>query len=200
MISYIKGNIRSISDQQIFIISDVLQIGFTIGVVQSSCFSIDKEVELYLYMHWNQEQGPSLYGFPTIKERELFALINSCSGIGPKMALTMLGQIDAALFISAIQSHDIKALSQLKGIGAKKAEQLILQLKDKVDGFVSVHKIQAVGAARHLIQIGDVLQSLNYSRPEIQQTIAYLRDRQYESEPSFDRVMRSALSFLSKKM
>jgi len=200
MISYIKGKIKTIVEQRLFIIVDALQIGFSISVLHSSSFSIEQDVELYLYMHWNQEHGPSLYGFRTMQERELFILINSCSGIGPKMASAILEQADIGTFVSAIQARDIKILSQFKGIGMKKAEQLVLQLKDKVDAFVSAYQIQSVGVAKHLKQIADVLQSLNYSRTEIQQTIIYLHDQKYGAEPSFDRVMRRALSFLAKKV
>lgn len=200
MINYIKGKVKRVDDHQLSVICESFPIGFAISVIQAASFSIGEEAELYVYMHWNQEQGPTLYGFRTVHEREFFVLINSCAGIGPKMALTVLEQTDVATFVSAIQAHDSKALSQFKGIGAKKAEQLILQLKDKVDKFLISHEITFIGAAKHLKQISDVLQSLNYSRTEIQQAIIYLRDQQYESEPSFDRAMRSALSFLSKKM
>jgi len=200
MINYIKGSVKAVNEQQLSVVSEAMQIGFAINVINSSSFSQNDDVELYIHMHWSQENGPSLYGFRTVQERELFVLINSCSGIGPRMALTILEQADAEVFIRAIQAHDIKALSQIKGIGAKKAEQLVLQLKDKVDKFIISHDVKSIGVAKHLKQVSDVLKSLNYSRAEIQQAVIYLRDQQYESDPSFDQVMRRALSFLAKKV
>lgn len=200
MLDYIKGKVRQISERYVSIFSEALHLGFIINVIHPAEFSLNDEVELCLYLHWNQEQGPSLYGFKLSQERELFILINSCAGIGPKMSLMILSQIEVGLFINSIRSNDVKALSQLKGIGAKKAEQLILQLKNKIDQFILADHSTFVGASKYFKQISDVLQSLNYSRIEIQQAIVYLRDHQYASEPSFDQVMRHALSFLAKKV
>ena len=200
MISYIKCKVKLVEAQQLFVVLDSGEIGFSVGVSQPSNFQQDQDVELHTYLHWNQEQGPSLYGFQTIEERGLFVLIIGCSGIGPKMALSMLSQISIGEFICAVQTHDVKRLSQLKGIGAKKAEQVVLQLRDKVDIFAASQKVESVGVAKHLTQVSEVLQSLNYSRIEIQQTLSYLRDKTESSEPAFDQVMRQALSFLSKKV
>jgi|AntAceMinimDraft_15_1070371.scaffolds.fasta_scaffold05603_4 Holliday junction DNA helicase RuvA len=200
MISYVKGNVKFVDAQQLFVVLRSGEIGFSVGVSQPSNFQKDQDVELHTYLHWNQEQGPSLYGFQTIEERCLFVLIIGCSGIGPKMALSMLSQISIGEFICAVQTHDVKRLSQLKGIGAKKAEQVVLQLRDKVDTFAASQKVESVGVAKHLTQVSEVLQSLNYSRVEIQQTLSYLRDKTESSEPAFDQVMRQALSFLSKKV
>lgn len=200
MIDYVKGRVQHVGMRQLSIFSESLQLGFTINVLDVNSFFLGDMTELYLYMHWNQEQGPSLYGFKTMLERELFILINGCAGIGPKMALAILSQIDVADFVQAIQSSDIKTLSRLKGIGAKKAEQLILQLKDKVDRFASSYDIDTIGAAKHVKQLSEVLQSLNYSRAEIQQVIHQIHSYKFPSEPSFDQVMRQALSFLAKKV
>ncbi len=199
MITYIKGVIQSAGDK-ISLRPDNLQIGFAVHVVDVAAFIINEEVELYIHMHWNKEQGPSLYGFRSLEEKELFILIIGCSGIGPKMALTILSQTDANAFIGAIQTGDIKALSQLKGVGAKKAEQMVIQLKNKVAAFITSYAISLVGMTQYLGQLSEVLQSLNYSRLEIQQVLAYMRAQECESKPSFDQVMRQALSFLAKKV
>ena len=82
----------------------------------------------------------------------------------------------------------------------KKAEQLILQLKSKIDHFICSDQQLCVGAVKHLKQVTDVLESLNYSRTEIQQTLIYLREQPDVAEISFDQIMRHALSFLAKKM
>jgi holliday junction DNA helicase RuvA len=199
MITYIKGIVQSIGDK-VSLKSDCLQMGFAVHVVDVAAFVVDEEVELYIHMHWNQEQGPSLYGFRSLEEKELFVLIIGCSGIGPKMALTILSQTDANTFVGAIQTGDIKTLSQLKGVGSKKAEQMVLQLKNKVASFVSSHALSFVGMTQHLGQLSEVLQSLNYSRLEIQRVLSYMRAQEWESKPSFDQVMRQALSFLAKKV
>jgi len=199
MITYIKGTVQSVNTM-VSVRSDYLRMGLGFNVIDSTSFTVNEEVELYVYMHWNQEQGPSLYGFRSEEEKELFILIIGCSGIGPKMALGILAQTDVSTFLGAIQAGDVKILSQLKGVGAKKAEQMILQLRSKAESFISSHGVSCVGASQYLSQLSEVLASLNYSRTEIQQVLAYMRAQEFEAKPSFDRVMRDALSFLAKKV
>ncbi len=69
MISYVKGNVKFVDAQQLFVVLRSGEIGFSVGVSQPSNFQKDQDVELHTYLHWNQEQGPSLYGFQTIEER-----------------------------------------------------------------------------------------------------------------------------------
>ena len=68
--------------------------------------------DLHTYLHWNQEQGPSIFGFASDIEREVFLLIISCSGIGPKIGLAVLAQIGSQSFIRAVQQEDIAGLEQ----------------------------------------------------------------------------------------
>ena len=84
------------------------------------------------YMHWNQDNGPTLYGFNSILEKTVFLLIISCSGIGPKIGLAVLHHLEPATFVQAIIEENIKVLSSISGIGAKKAEQICVALKHKV--------------------------------------------------------------------
>src|SRR5438045_8620768 len=74
-----------------------------------------------------------LYGFMTAPERELFRmLINTVSGIGPKIALNVLSGISVTAFRGAVANADIKALSQISGVGKKTAERIVVELKDKI--------------------------------------------------------------------
>lgn len=77
-------------------------------------------------MHWNQDQGPTLFGFQSQIEKQTFMMIISCSGIGPKMALSILEQTSAGSFLEMIVENDVKALSNLKGIGAKSRATLFI--------------------------------------------------------------------------
>jgi Holliday junction DNA helicase RuvA len=80
-----------------------------------------------------REDAHTLYGFMTAAERELFRLlINTVSGIGPKIALSVLSGISVTAFRGAVSSGDIKALSQISGVGRKTAERMVVELKDKV--------------------------------------------------------------------
>src|SRR5205085_8191531 len=80
-----------------------------------------------------REDAHTLYGFMTVPERELFRmLINTVSGIGPKIALNILSGISVTAFRGAVANGDIKALSQISGVGKKTAERMVVELKDKI--------------------------------------------------------------------
>jgi Holliday junction DNA helicase RuvA len=80
-----------------------------------------------------REDAHTLYGFMTGAERELFRLlINTVSGIGPKIALNVLSGISVTAFRGAVANGDIKALSQISGVGRKTAERIVVELKDKI--------------------------------------------------------------------
>src|SRR6266849_6808903 len=80
-----------------------------------------------------REDAHTLYGFMTAAERELFRLlINTVSGIGPKIALNILSGISVTAFRGAVANGDVKALSQISGVGKKTAERIVVELKDKI--------------------------------------------------------------------
>lgn len=200
MIKMLKGEVVNRDEHSVTIMPQGCGIGFDVAVVQPALFERGKAAELFTYMHWNQENGPSLYGFSSAQERDFFVLIIGCSGIGPKIALAILEQIEITDFVHAIQTGDGLSLSKLKGIGLKKAEQLILQLKGKIDTFSCAQSVKTSGAHQHVKQLSDVLQSLNYSRTEVQQAIAYVRETVTDETVAFEPCLRKALLFLSQRV
>ena len=88
-------------------------------------------VHTYLYL---REDIMALYGFPSIEDLNLFELLLTVSGIGPKVASTIVGTFTPGQFAMAVLSGDAKTLTQVRGIGRKGAERLILELKDKLKG------------------------------------------------------------------
>ncbi len=198
MIHMITGVIKAQYDQSLMV--DIGSMGLLIQVPQGSGFQVGSTVSLHTYLHWNQEQGPSMFGFATDIEREVFLLIISCSGIGPKIGLAVLAQIGAQSFIRAVQQEDIAALSKVSGIGGKKAEQIIVQLKHKVAHLIKLGvQLDVGGDSESWHTIGEVLGSLNYSRTEINQAMKHLQQEYNSTQLPFDQLMRHALSFLSKK-
>lgn len=198
MINYLKGSILAYKDQLITL--DVNNIGFQIHVAHTVSMVVGSTIALHMYMHWNQENGPILYGFQTELEKSVFLLIISCSGIGPKIALAILASMKPLHFLKVIQSGDEKALSAVNGIGAKKAEQMIVQLRHKVakliEGGVAVEDDAEFEQWKN---ISEVLSSLNYSRTEITNALGFVRESLRADAP-FDQLMRKALSFLSKRV
>ena len=198
MINAIHGIVKEITENIITV--DIGNLGFGIQVPQSSHFQIGQKVELLVHMHWNQENGPSLFGFNSTLEKTVFLLITSCSGLGPKLAMAVLAQLGAAEFLEAVQSGNEDALSAVSGIGAKKAEQIIVQLKHKVAKLIESGI--SLGGSQTLEQrynISQVLKSLNYSKQEISAAMNYLNDTYPNNTVAFDQLMRHALGFLSKR-
>lgn len=197
MFSSFSGTVIS-SEAQLIRIS-LGPIGLELLVPDGSQFPLNKQTKVYVALQWNQEQGPSLYGFATELDKKVFLLIISCPGIGPRLALATLADLQAQGFLHAIQTGDDKALSKVSGIGAKKAEQMVVQLKHKVS------KLMASGieiqGGEHLAQwqtVTEALLALHYSRSEVNNALSYLRGQSQESTRSFDQLMRQALSYLSK--
>lgn len=198
MIQTISGVVTA--QQESLLTVDVGSLGLGVSVPACLQVTIGQPVTLHAYLHWNQEQGPSLFGFQTELDKTVFLLIISCSGIGPKIAMAVLGSIGGAAFVQAVHEGNIKVLSSISGIGEKKAEQIIVQLKHKVTKLLK-SGVQFEGAAQisELHNVSEVLQSLNYSRREIDSAIDWLRDQHDGSHVAFDALLRRALSFLSKK-
>lgn len=198
MLSYIKGTVIQAKNQVVTVFVEALSVGFDITVARQ-LVRLNQPIVLHVYFNWNQEQGPSLYGFESASDRAFFICLIECPGVGPKLALAILEQASINQLVGWIQTNDIKALSALKGIGSKKAEQLILYLKNKLDDFIGVHMPITSSRTSVLQQISQVLESLNYSRPEVQQVLGYL-GQDIISEMPFDLLLRKALAFLSKKV
>ncbi len=199
MLAYVTGIIKDIKEKTVIL--EVGSFGLQIQVPQAHKLTKDISATLHTYLHWNQEAGPSLYGFQSNVERQVFLLIIECPKIGPSIASNILSQLTAGQFLECITSQNEKQLSKVNGIGAKKAEQLIVQLKYKVQKLLTSGSV-TVETQENFVQwqnVSDVLHSLNYSKPEISQAMHYLGERYQEQSGSLDQLIRSALSFLSTK-
>lgn len=198
MIAAISGVITSIENNKLCIQTSML--GLEIFCPQAHSLNLQQTITLHTYLHWNQEQGPSLFGFLQPLDKEVFLLIISCSGIGPKLGLSILEQIEASQFLHLVSEENIAQLSALKNIGAKKAEQICLNLKTKAPKLLISHPHLATKLPASLWRdLQETLTSLNYSPGEIKQTTAILREETKELTPSFDLLLRKALQLLSKK-
>jgi holliday junction DNA helicase RuvA len=201
MVSYLEGKIVSVDTRSVTIQSG--GIGFSVQTASPENFQKDSEAKVLVHMHWNQDNGPSLFGFASDLEKQVFLLVISCSGMGPKIGLALLSQLSPGNFLSAVQEGNHKALSTVTGIGPKKAEQMVVQLRSKVAKLLDEGLIVADSGAVVLEQwknVGQVLKSLNYSRLEIDAALAHLRKEHGGSNASFDELIRAGLSFLAKRV
>lgn len=199
MIHYITGSIEEIGEKNIIINNQ--GIGYSVNVPRPHQFTLGKTERVLIYSHWNAENGPSMFGFFSDQERAVFLLIIQTPKIGPSIALSILSQITYSEFIQAITSANTKALSSLNGIGAKKAEQLIVELKDKMLKMVNSGKlaVEKQAGLEHWHQLSEVLVSLNYTKQEVARATQHLAEKYSGQNYPFDQLIRSALAFLSSK-
>jgi Holliday junction DNA helicase RuvA len=133
MISFLHGKLVDALPTQVTI--DVNGVGYEALIPLSSFDKLPApggEVKLLTHLAV-REDAHVLYGFMTAAERELFRmLINTVSGIGPKTALNVLSGMNPVAFRGAVASGDVKALSQISGVGKKTAERIVVELRDKV--------------------------------------------------------------------
>lgn len=131
MIAYVKGVVSHIFADTCFI--DVHGVGYRILAPASTldALTIGQEALVYTYMSV-REDDISLYGFASLDEYELFMLLIGVNGVGPKVALGILGAGTPDSFRLAVHKKDIKGLTKLPGVGKKTAERIVLELQDKV--------------------------------------------------------------------
>jgi holliday junction DNA helicase RuvA len=133
MISFLCGRLIDALPTQVTV--EVQGIGYEVLIPLSSYDKLPplgQEVKLLTHLAV-REDAHTLYGFMSTAERDLFRLlINTVSGIGPKIALNVLSGISVISFRGAVANSDIKALSQISGVGKKTAERIVVELRDKV--------------------------------------------------------------------
>lgn len=133
MITFLHGKLVEMLPTQVTV--DVHGVGYEVLIPLSSFDKLPQPgQEIRLLTHLAvREDAHILYGFMSAAERELFKLlINTVSGIGPKIALNILSGISVTAFRGAVATGDVKALSQISGVGKKTAERIVVELKDKI--------------------------------------------------------------------
>ena len=131
MISYVKGTVAYIGNDCIVVDNNGIGYNFQVSSSTASAVVMEKGVQIYTYMNV-KENELSLFGFLTKEELNMFNLLISVNGVGPKSAVAMLGALSPSQLALAIATEDIKALSVGQGIGKKIAQRIALELKDKV--------------------------------------------------------------------
>ena len=132
MFAYINGKLEY--KMEGYVIVDVNGIGYKIFMSQNvidNLGSIGQTVKIHTYLKV-REDDMSLFGFNTVEELSMFELLISVSGVGAKTALVMLSCIEPSKFALAVITNDLKTLTKIPGVGAKSAQRIVLELKDKL--------------------------------------------------------------------
>ena len=132
MIAFLVGTIEQKFENTVIL--DVNGVGYELNVSNNTLVSLPMENETVKILTYLQvkEDGVALYGFATEEEKAMFMKLITVSGIGPKMAITILSGLKLSDLIVAIVNEDSNLLSKVKGLGKKSAERICLELKDKV--------------------------------------------------------------------
>lgn len=182
------------------VILDVGGVGYRLFIPLSSFYSLPEQGTARFFVHTHvREDALLLYGFSTAEEKELFQLLLSVSGVGPKLAINILSHIPAAGLQEALADGDSKRLATLPGIGKKTAERLVLELKDKVGKLSMPAKPKtAGGVGKSTASLDDALSALvNLGYKEIQARKA-LESLEFPPGAPLEQILKGALKLLSK--
>lgn len=117
-----------------FLLVDVHGIGYEVEAPMSTFFATQGKDDVVLHTHLVvREDAQLLYGFATVRERDLFRALIKVSGIGPRMAVAVLSGMSEAQFRDCVMNDDVTALTKVPGIGKKTAERLIIEMRDRLD-------------------------------------------------------------------
>jgi holliday junction DNA helicase RuvA len=196
MIAYLHGTLAESTPTHVVV--DCHGVGYSVFIPLSSYDKLpppDGEVKLLTYHHVvSQDGAQQLYGFVTPQEREMFLLLISISGIGPKLAINILSSTSISALRSAIASGDTKTLSALRGIGKKTAERLIVELKDKIGGAAAFETKgrAATPEEQKLIDAVLALVSLGYKQVDAHRIVLTVIGK-LDAKASVEEVVRAAL-------
>jgi Holliday junction DNA helicase RuvA len=132
MIAHLSGTL--LAKHATSVIVDVGGVGYEVTIPVTTFYDLgepNSPVRLQIYTHV-REEALQLFGFRTLRERELFTLLISVSGIGPKSAVAMLSGMSADEIVTAIRTNNYARLTSIPGVGRKTAERLVIELRDKM--------------------------------------------------------------------
>ncbi|HZU30041.1 MAG TPA: Holliday junction branch migration protein RuvA [Candidatus Angelobacter sp.] len=194
MIAHLRGKLISKHPNQAIVEAGGVGYDVTISVPTfSELPALGAEVSFFIHTHV-REDALALFGFLRVQEKQLFEKLLSVSGIGPKLAITILSGMAADVMIASIKGNNVAALTRIPGIGKKTAERMVLELRDKLDNFgVSAETIAAASPVEE--DVISALVNLGYQRPMAEKALAKLGNVANES---FDTLFRKAMAALAK--
>lgn len=184
-------------------IVDVGGVGYEVSIPLSTFYELGEagsDVSLRIYTHV-REDAIQLFGFKTLRERDLYLRLISVQGIGPKMGIAMLSGMSADEIIMAIRSNDLPRLKSIPGVGLKTAERLVIELRDKVGELVdSVSSAEAAAGAVSGDGIFDdalsALTNLGYQKHAAEKALQQAAGE--GTEMSVKKLLRRSLQLLAK--
>lgn len=200
MIAYLKGTVHAKSPEQLIV--DVRDVGYQLEISTQTFEELPaegEEVELLVYHHVT-DNDQRLFGFVSQNEKDLFELLITVKGVGPKLGLTILSGLPAQEITGAIVQEDKSALSEIKGIGKKTAQRMILELKDKISEMVDATYSPSSTAnvsSNVKEEAVSALQSLGFKKRDAEESIK-LAAKNEEVDGDVQKLVKKALSQMEK--
>lgn len=194
MIAHIRGQILSKSPNSVVL--ECAGVGYELAISVATFTELGNEgatAALHVHTHV-REDALALFGFAELAEKRLFEKLLTISGIGPKLAITVLSGISAERLVGAIRGGDHLTLTKVPGIGKKTAERVVLELKDKLDDMAGAAPQNAATPSLGTVaeDVLSALLNLGYSRPVAQKAIETVaKDASFAGD--FEKLFRAAM-------
>jgi len=194
MIAHLRGRLISKHPNQAIV--EAAGVGYDVTITVptfSDLPGLGSEVALHVHTHV-REDAIALFGFLRADEKQLFEKLITVSGIGPKLAITILSGMATADMVGAIRSNDFARLTRIPGIGKKTAERMCVELRDKLDGFGVPQPVVSVSPVEE--DVTSALTNLGYQRALAEKAVGHAVTA--AGRENFDAIFRAALGALSK--
>ncbi|MBA4079250.1 MAG: Holliday junction branch migration protein RuvA [Cyanobacteria bacterium PR.023] len=205
MLAYLKGVIvtKEISGGPVDrLVLDVNDVGYELSVAHSTLLllgQVGETVIVYTSIAIRETEW-TIFGFRDTSERQLFNLLQSVTGIGPKLALGLVGTLGIETLVEAVLSENQKMISQAPGVGAKVAQRIILELKTKMEEFSRTLGSKPLepftGKSAVFEEVTEILANLGYTATEIHAALKKAKEKNIEAD-SAEELVRFALRALS---
>ena len=181
MITQIRG--RLVEKNPTYVVVDCAGVGYLLHVSLQTFSSLPTDENIRLFTHLSiREDAHTLYGFITKTEREVFKLLISVSGVGPSIARTMLSSMSSVEVQNAIASENVALIQSVKGIGAKTAQRVIVDLKDKILKTFDIDEVSLSSNNTNKEEALSALEVLGFNRRQSEKVItAILKDTPNET-------------------
>ena len=195
MIAHLRG--RILEKHPSHLILEAAGVGYQVTISVPSFSGLPSEgAEVSLYIHTHvREDTLSLYGFLRREEKQLFERLIGVSGIGPRLAITVLSGIAADALVTALRGNDITVLTRIPGVGKKTAERMMLELRDKLEGLAAAPA--PAPAMRVEEDVVSALVNLGYQRTPAEHAAKRAVERAGNGA-SFEQIFRQTMALMQK--
>lgn len=193
MIHHLQG--RMIEKNHTDVVIECNGVGYFVNISLHTFSQLPATENVLLYTHFQvKEDSHSLYGFSSKVEREIFRLLISVSGVGASIARTMLSSLDPKQVMEAIASEDVPVIQSVKGIGAKTAQRVILDLKDKIIKVFGMEDVSSISSNTNKNEALSALETLGFARKVAERVCEKIV--QQHPEATVEEIIKQALKNL----